>query len=84
MISVTIKKRARPTATATPLPALTSITPTDATPAQVKVIRSAAELSVEAQPLLAAIQQLQQQQHQQHQEQLHAIAASKQCSCTIM
>lgn len=51
---------------------------------KVKVIRSAAELSEQAQPLLAAIQQLQHQQHQQ-QEQLRAIEANlKQCSCTIM
>ena len=51
---------------------------------KVKIIRSAAELSVEAQPLLAAIQQLQQQQHQT-QEQLRAIQAKQdQCSCAIM
>ena len=49
---------------------------------KVKVIRSAAELSAEAQPLLAAIQQLQQQQHQT-QEQLRAIQANQGC-CTIM
>ena len=51
---------------------------------KVKVIRSAAELSVEAQPLLAAIQQVQQQLHQT-QEQLGAIQANQnQCLCAIM